>query len=351
MLAIWLFCLSSQVSRAQLLTVTPHELLPENRIVVESQETPPWKALWDEARKSALSGDFDKAVRQYKALLVLKSNLEEARWELARVLIYTRDWNNAADLLELLIESSPENTGYVNTLGKVMLEMDRFERAVDLFKRVYEKKSSDQTALAGLVEGLTKLERKNEALPYLEQLARQEPTNRGVRRYLAVLLYETENYEKARAHFTILSRNEDVGFDVLYKTAKTYEKLGFKQQAAIYWERILGREPDNTEAHQYLAEYYEGKGQLDRTLSHLSPTWKLFWLRIPMTLPFCQGLPGYLTRLANMTRQFHILTEYRRKNVKVQKSLSGLRALTLPEVRKLKLRLRFLHLLLLNPGK
>ena len=269
MLAVWSLCLSGREVHAQLITVTPHDLLPEQKIVVDGVEVPQWKALWDEARKSALQGNFEKSLRQYKALLVLKNNLEEARWELASLMMYLKHWDKAAELLELLVESEPDSTLYVGSLGKVMLEMGQYERAVDLFKRVYGKNPSDQTALAGLVEGLNKLDRKGEALPYLEQLTRQEPSNRGVRRYLAFLLYEAGNYEKARAHFTILSRNEDVEFEVLLKTAKTYENLKLEEQASTYWERVLAREPENIEGHIFLAQYYEKIGQWDRSLSHL----------------------------------------------------------------------------------
>ncbi|KPJ99686.1 MAG: hypothetical protein AMJ60_04205 [Desulfobacterales bacterium SG8_35] len=269
MLAVWFLGLTGLESEAQLLTITPHELLPEQKIEVDSGEIPQWKTLWDEARKSALQGDFETSLRQYRGLLDLKSNLEEARWELASLMMYLKRWDEAAELLELLIESEPENTLFINSLGRVMWEMGHYERAVDLFKRVYEKNPSDQTALAGLVEALNKLERKKEALPYLEQLTRQEPTNRGVRRYLAFLLYEDGNYEKARAHLTILSRNEDVELDVLYKTATTYERLGLEYQAASYWERVLGRDPENIQAHEFLAGYYEKTGQPDRSLSHL----------------------------------------------------------------------------------
>jgi tetratricopeptide (TPR) repeat protein len=268
-LSVWLLGLFGQEIHAQLPTVTPHELLPEPKIAVEGEKAPQWKALWDEARKSALQGDFETAQRQYKALLLLKSNLEEARWELARLLMYLKRWDESGDLLELLIESEPDNTLYINSLGKVMWEMEHYARAVDLFKKAYDKNPSDQTALAGMVEGLNKLDRKNEALPYLDELVRQEPTNRGVRRYLAFLLYEFENYQKAKAHLTILSRNEDVELDVLYKTARTYERLGFDQQASEYWERVLAREPENIEAHMFLASYYEKVEQLDRSLSHL----------------------------------------------------------------------------------
>jgi len=249
--------------------VTPHDLLPEQKVIIDGENVPQWKTVWDEARKNARLGDFETSLRQYKALLVLKSNLEEARWELARLMMYLKRWDEAAELFELLLESEQDNIQYINALGKVMWEMAQYERAVDLFKKVYEKNSSDQMALAGLVEALNKLDRKSEALPYLEQLSRQEPTNRGVRRYLAFLYYEEQNYAKARIHLTILARNEDTELEVLYKTAKTCEQLGLERQASTYWERVLAREPANIEAHIYLAKYYEKVEQLDRSLSHL----------------------------------------------------------------------------------
>ena len=268
-LAAWFLGLSSGETHAQLLTVTPHDLLPEQRVIVEGEELPQWKTLWEQARKSALQGDFEKAERQYRAVLLLKSNLEEARWELASLMMYMKRWVEAAELLELLIELTPESTLYINSLGKVMWEMGQYERAVDLFEKVYDNNPSDSIALAGLVEGLIKLNRKAEALPYLEQLVLQAPTNRGVRRYLAFLLYEDENYEKAKTHFTILTRNDDVEIEVLYKTAKTYEYLGLEQQASAYWERLLARQPQNIEAHKFLAKHYEKLEQVDRALFHL----------------------------------------------------------------------------------
>lgn len=269
MLALLVLGLTDHVCQGQIFTVAPHDLLPEQKVVVDGEAAPQWKGLWNEARKSALQGDFAKAERQYRALLVLKDNLVEARWELARIMMYLKRWQEAGDLLELLIEAEPDSIQYINALGKVMWETTQYERAVDLFRKAYEKNQADRTALAGLVEGLIKLDRGSEALPYLEQLVRQEPTNRAIRRYLAFLLYDTEDYEKARAHLTILARNEDVEFEVLYKTAKTYEYLEMFQQAATYWERVQLREQANIEAHLFLAKHYEKLDQLDRSLSHL----------------------------------------------------------------------------------
>ncbi|MBW2466127.1 MAG: tetratricopeptide repeat protein [Deltaproteobacteria bacterium] len=249
--------------------VTPHDLLPEQNIEVEGSDLPQWKIIWDAARNNALKGDFDEALHFYKALLKMKNNLDEARWEMARLLMYLKRWDEAVEPLERLTGSEPDSTLYISSLGKVMWEMKQYERAVDLFHKIYLSNPTDQMALAGLVEGLTKLERKDEALPYLEQLSRQEPTNRGVRRYLAFLFYDEKKYEKARPHFTILTRSEEVEPDVLYKTAKTYGYLGLDLQAAIYWERFLARQPENLEGHRVLSQYYVKSNQPERAIQHI----------------------------------------------------------------------------------
>jgi len=248
--------LSGPESFAGEIPVTPHDLLPEQNIEVVGKDLPQWKTLWDEARKNALLGNFEDALGLYRALLLMKSNLEEARWEMARLFMHLKRWGEAAEPLELLIGSEPESTLYIRALGKVMWEVEQYERAVDLFKKIYLSNPTDQIALAGLVEGLTKLDRKSEAIPYLEQLSRQEPTNRGVRSYLASLFFDQENFEKARPHLTILARNEEAEPDLLYKTAKTYEYLGLEKEAAVYWERLLAREPENLEAHTFLARFH-----------------------------------------------------------------------------------------------
>jgi tetratricopeptide (TPR) repeat protein len=188
--------LSGHESLAQTIPVTPHDLLPEQNIKVIGKDSPQWKTVWEEARKKALQGDFAEALNLYRELLVKKNNLEEARWELSKLLMYLKRWDEAAGPLEILIGSEPESILYIGSLGKVMWEMEQYERAVDLFKKIYSIDPSDQLALAGLVEGLTKLDRKSEALPYLEQLSRQEPTNRGVRRYLAFLYFDEGNLRR-----------------------------------------------------------------------------------------------------------------------------------------------------------
>jgi tetratricopeptide (TPR) repeat protein len=261
--------LHAPVCMPQPAAVTPYDLLPDQQVVVEGQSVPEWKEAWDAARRLALSGDFVEAVRQYKTLLVLKGNLEEARWELVRLHMYLKQWEPASEQLELLIEADPDRSIYLVAQGRVLWETGQYERSVDLFRNVYEQNPADQTALVGLVEGLSKLGKTEEALPLIERLSLQEPANLGVRRYLALLFYDSGDYEKARTHLVVLSGQDTVELDILYKTAVVHEKLGLSHIAADYWQRILQREPSHIEAHSYLAGYYDEVGQPEEMLLHL----------------------------------------------------------------------------------
>lgn len=249
---------------------SPRALVPDRGIIVEGQEMPTWKSMWDEARRLAATGEYDKAVRQYESLLVVKNNLEEARWELARLQMHLKNWNQATAILEILLEIDAERVEYLNSLGRVMWESGKFERAVDLFGKAHEKDSADQTALAGLVEGLIKLERKDEALPFLEQLNRIKPDNPAAQRYLAIFTFELGLYEKAKQYLAVLAEKKDVDLELLLKTAQVHDRLGQAKLAVPYWQRYLARVPDSADAHRRLAEYYEKNDQPENALPHLS---------------------------------------------------------------------------------
>jgi tetratricopeptide (TPR) repeat protein len=264
-----LLILSAAICKAQSIAVTPYDLLPEQQVVIEGQSVPQWKAVWDEARGLAVAGNFVDALDQYKTLLILKNNLEEARWELVRLHMYLKQWDAASAQLERLIEDDPDRSIYLVAQGRVLWETGQYERAVDLFRTAYQQNPEDQIALAGLAEGLNKLGKKEEALPLLERLSLQEPANFGVRRYLAMLFYDSENYKKAKPHLVVLSGQDSVEQEILYKTAVVHEKLGLSHIAVKYWQRVLQREPDHMEAHSYLAGYYDEVGQPEQALLHL----------------------------------------------------------------------------------
>ncbi len=254
----------------------PHALVPERQIVVQpGKPVPEWKSLWDKARDLAVAGKLDEAVAVYRALLAKKPNLEEGRWELARLRVHLQQWDKAAAQLEILVETAPLRPEYLNALGQVVWKLGQYDRAVDLFGRVAEKRPDDQTALAGLVEGLLKLDRKKEALPVLERLHRLQPDNRGVQRYLAQLNFEMGEYGRARSLLASLAAQKNADLEILLLAARVHARLGQAAAAAGYWQRVLERDPARQEAHAWLARYFEKNNRTDQALTHLLALLKL----------------------------------------------------------------------------
>jgi tetratricopeptide (TPR) repeat protein len=250
--------------------VIPFNLVPEDKITVMERQPVQWKVLWDEARQLARSGDYRGAIVKYESLLAQKGDIQEARWELARIHLHLKHWDEAASILELLIESDPEGSAYLNGLGRVMWEKGQYDRAVDLFRRAHELNSTDGIALAGLVEGLLKLDKKEEALPFLEELHRLQPDNLGIHRYLAMLTYELAMYEKARPLLSELAEMKEADLEILLQTARVHDELGLVVIAGRYWQQILDREPDNSIAHARLAAIFEKEGRPHEALPHLA---------------------------------------------------------------------------------
>jgi len=250
--------------------VIPFNLVPEGDITVMDRQAVKWKVLWNEARQLARAGDYSGAIVKYESLLSQKGNIQEARWELARIHLYLKHWDEAARILELLSESDPDRGAYLNGLGRVMWEKGLYDRAVDLFRRAYEQNPTDGTALAGLVEGLLKLDKKEEALPFLEELYRLQPDNLGIHRYLAMLTYDLALYEKARPLLAELAETKEADLEVLLRTARVHDELGLANISRRYWQQILDREPDNSVAHTRLADIFESGGRPLEALPHLA---------------------------------------------------------------------------------
>lgn len=244
-------------------------LVPESKILQkEADSLPFWKNLWDEARSSARNGNYKKSVQKYNLLLKHKPELNEARWELAVVLLHLGENEQGVSHLELLVEAVPYRPDYLNKLASVLSELGHYERACDLYGRCNVITPDHDSVLSGLSTCLIKLNKKKEALPFLEKLYEQKKTGQNIRKRLAILYYDLGLYSKAESHFVILSESSDANEEILVLAAKTLDKLGRKNTAMGYWHRVMQRNPNNEEGRKHLAAFYKDKGKVDEAVAY-----------------------------------------------------------------------------------
>jgi len=248
---------------------TCRQFLPPGDIVQLDHGTPSWKTIWDEARKLARKGKLAEALTRYTAATKLAGNLRQLSWEQGVVLVSLEKWKEAAAVLEPLVEEAPAEVDFITTLGLVKFEQGRYKRAQTLFDLAAKLDSGDIRGLAGRVQTLIAVDRKEEALPLLQELFRRRPNDRDIKKGLASLAFELKRYSLARRYVVPLAASAKADAATLKLAARVNESLHRVKAASHYWKRLLAREPENREAHGRLALYYENIGRYDRALVHL----------------------------------------------------------------------------------
>ncbi|MHB1183251.1 MAG: tetratricopeptide repeat protein [Desulfobulbia bacterium] len=253
-------------------SAVPHgkQVVPARTIQLKEDKDVAWKALWDQGRELARNGRLVEAAPVYEALLAMREGLEAARWELVTILLQLKREEGALPHLELLVEGAPRNVQYLFALAEVSRGRNNAARTEALYKKVLQREPGNLQALRGAAFALVAQQKKGEAAAMLETLLQREPARLALREELGNLYYEMGAYDKARAHFTVLARENQADSAILLKTAQTYDKSGLESQAVEYWQR-LAHTSKSAEAKERLTAYYLKGGKAEDALAHLLP--------------------------------------------------------------------------------
>jgi len=244
----------------------------DRKILYADARAPQWKDVWDRARKLVREEKYEEAMIQYELLLGSKANLNEARWEYVAVLTHLEQWQRAAKELTVLLDHEPGKRKYLLARARVALAAGDSKTAARLFQGLYVSDTGAPDAreiLEGLIAALDGLDHDQKTLDLLEVLLQYAPENAKLRRKTAELAYELGRYRRAGELLQELFDGGVADSFLLRLLARTREHLGEQEAAAVLWQRLVGRQPDDGEAHEHLAGYYHQLGNSAMELRHV----------------------------------------------------------------------------------
>ncbi len=249
------------------------------QVNIEEQDgaAPSWKLLWDQARQHTRNNNFSEAKDFYQALLNLKPNIVEARWEYCKLLISIDDFTKAARVIEGLLELEPNHQEYLITAGELALINKHFNKAVRHFGQVYENSSFGQVydaAIKGLVKGFQGLGKEQSAYSLLEQYYQRNTTNLEILADLAPLSKKLGYNTKARFYYSRLAGINPTNKEILATTAQLYEDENLYRNAAVYWIKYLELEENYLPFHRKLSQYYLEIDKPEKALPHFIKIYK-----------------------------------------------------------------------------
>jgi arylsulfatase A-like enzyme/Flp pilus assembly protein TadD len=123
------------------------------------------------------AGDFSKAATHLKKARDLRPDDSTAAYELGQALEKTNDFAGARDALEASLKLVPGQMPARLMLGRVYLRLNDGKNAEDQFEAAQLVDSNNLDARLGLAEAQIQQSKFTDALPDLEALTKEQPTN------------------------------------------------------------------------------------------------------------------------------------------------------------------------------
>ena len=251
------------------------------------------------ARTHNAAGDITLAKDAYRRVLGNDPRDASAPLELARILVQEKNFEDAEKVLRTRLELEPNDTRTSRVLIAVLLSKDltadaedearrvanipgqeavgdyllggvyqaqgEQEKAIAAFKRSLDKAPSAREPLQGLVAGLVRLGRTDEAVAYLQQLSEKNPDNLYAKTLLGQVLAGSGD---AVAAEKILEATLDTNESWLpaYTALAGLQDGDVGAQIDIY-KRGLTAMPGNQEMALLLGTAYERSGRIDDAIA------------------------------------------------------------------------------------
>jgi len=238
-------------------------IVPERQVRIEGS-MPLWKENWDKARQLVRQRDYKQAIGKYGQVLVEKPDLEEARWELARIYLLTGDRKQAAALLEALHEKNAVNLEYTAALGELLVGEKKYGRAKLLLEEVLNRQGDSVGVLRNMIAVQQQIGDKKELLDLLRRYLRLVPGDDAMRLLTAQTAFDLGEFQQAGAFLQPLVEKEPGNVAALRVDARVHERLGLHNQARKFWQQLLDRQPADVEANLAMAAYLEGQPGSER---------------------------------------------------------------------------------------
>lgn len=220
----------------------------------------------------ALAENYSAQKRFQEALALLNQGLEKTadpklRLIVARTLLFTGDFEQAKNILKELLSVDPGNAEAKTYLADAFAAQKKFTEAIRLYREVLAQKPGDSKVLIQLADVLSWDKHYGEALKLYDQLAADTGDVR-VEIQKARVLGWARRYQDALAEYQRIyakSPLEIVSLEMKAKKAYWNHRV---DAARDFYERLIEKDPENSEALFDLSQLFSYRGIWDKAIQN-----------------------------------------------------------------------------------
>ncbi|WP_299246035.1 tetratricopeptide repeat protein [uncultured Aquimarina sp.] len=170
--------------------------------------------------------------------------------------------------------------GQSEQLAKNYMQQGKYEKALSVYQKLYNKNSNRTNYILGLVESYQQLEQFDNAEKILQKQIEKKPNNAQLLVELGHHYEVQENTVKAKTYYDkAIKKFNNNNVNAAYSLAQSFEKYNLLDQAALIYEKGMASNP-GANFNVQLAKIYGEQGKLEKmfdsylSLLQLQPNYK-----------------------------------------------------------------------------
>jgi tetratricopeptide (TPR) repeat protein len=179
----------------------------------------------------------------------------------AQQLIEAKDYREAAQTYEEILQIAPDSFPALNNLGVLYARLGEYPKAAATYERALRLQPRSLPLLVNLGLAYFKAGDFRSAIKPLREAADIRPDNFQARTLLGVSYYRVKEYARASTEFEQLVARQPDNSTLQYLLAESYLWSGQDRKLLSYFQQVLQRSPNSVTVHMLLGEADDG---LDR---------------------------------------------------------------------------------------
>ncbi len=224
-----------------------------------------------DATRQKILQNYPEAILKYLEVLQKEENNPVARYELAKLYLQEKKYDEAVLNAEYAITIAPENVLYNEQYASILEQTGELKKAAELYAKLIEKNPYQEYLYYKQAYFLTKNNKKDLAIKVYNSLEKKVGIKSSISLPKYKLYMGLNKLKKAELELTNLIKaypNESL---YMLKLANYYTSAKQYSKANDWYKKILEIDPKNPMANVALVSYFLQNGDTTRYLNALAP--------------------------------------------------------------------------------
>jgi len=221
--------------------------------------------------------DYDNAIKYYNKAKEIDENKDVIYFNMGIAYQSKKEYTTALENFNKVLEINPEFSELSNVyivMGWCLLELNKFEKAIEKFNLAAEKDSNNKQIFLGRGLCYKKMENYNEAISNFEKIAILEQNQKNEEAAVDFNIgecYEAlKKYDSAITYYEKALNIENDNRDFLFKLGLCCQSIGDCKKAIFYYNAVLEKGPqDKGELYLLMGSCYGILGEHDKAIEIL----------------------------------------------------------------------------------